>query len=129
MYLGLSLGDFVKNPQGDLFRFRRDLGAAIDHLGDLMQVSMGVFGRVLDRHRNRAKTAFLDGLGSDRNLPQAHRADGRFDLADVQLARFSTQVNERPQGHVAADSAQTVKIGDSSHEKSNVTVVGSQVYR
>ena len=115
----LGLGNVAENPMSDLLGRRIDLARPVNHLCDVVKMPMSVLGRMLDFDGNGTEATLLHGFAGDRQIGQTHRLDGRFDRR-----RLHPQVNQSPQRHIAADSAETVKVGDSGHFRGFLVVVG-----
>ena len=58
----LGHGDFVKDFLGQIFGSRIDLVGPVNHFGNVVQMPVGVFGRMLDIDVNGTKTALFDFL-------------------------------------------------------------------
>ncbi len=104
--LGLGFGQPPKNPAGQILLPIGKL-AAIDHCRDVVQMPVGMLGRMFDRDVQRAKSLSLDLVDHDPAAGQPERIDARLNLRQI-----SAGIDERGQRHVAADSARTVEIGN-----------------
>ena len=81
-----------------------------DFTSGMCDVAMGGISVTLDRQMRAAK-AFSFDLGCHQShARQAERVDARADFVEIDAG-----VDERPEGHVAADPAQAVEVRN-SHE-------------
>ena len=71
-------------------------------------MAVGVLGLVLDRDLGGAKAPLLDLLGHQPAAGQPQRADRL-----VELLQGHAGIHQGAEGHVAADPAGTVEIGNS----------------
>ena len=107
VHLRLGLGQLLKDSLGQLSLPRRER-AAVDHRRDVVQMAMLVLRLVLDRDLRGAEAAFLHFAGDEPAAGQAERIDAGLDRGQV-----GPGIDERPERHVAADSARTIEIGNS----------------
>ena len=87
---------------------------AVDHRQDVVQVPMLVLRLVLDRDLGRPKAVLLHFLATQPAAGQPERADGR-----VEGRQIDARIDQRPEGHVAADAAGTIEIGQFGHGRSS----------
>jgi len=71
-----------------------------------MQVPMGMLGRMLDRHVQGSKPFSLHFVGDQPALGQSERIDARLNGRQI-----GASIHQRRQRHIAADSAQAIKVG------------------
>ena len=105
--LRLGLGQPGEDSPGDVLRTRRE-SAGVDQAQNVVQVAMDVFRLVLDRDLGGPKSVFLDFLGHEPAAGQAERRD-----SIVQPIEGDAGVDQGPEGHVAADSAGAIEVGNS----------------
>ncbi len=109
MDAGLGLSQARKNRSGELPLPVGQL-PAVDHRQDVAQVAMAVLGLMFHDHLRGAIPALVDGLGDQPTaLQPARRHRG------IEPVQWHPGIDQRAEGHIAADTAQAVKIGDSGH--------------
>ena len=77
MCLGFSQSR--ENSLGKLFLGRGDDITCIDHICDVMQMTMGMLRLMLDRHAGSSKALFLDLGGHQTTIGQAKRVNSGLD--------------------------------------------------
>ena len=107
MHPRLGLGQTLEHAQCK-FLLPWPERAAVDHRGDMMQMAVGMLGLVVDKKLRRAEAPLVGFLHPQLATGQAKRVDPGLHLAEI-----SPGIEERPQQHVAADAAGTIKVGNS----------------
>ncbi len=116
VYRGFGFGQPSEYLVGELPLTIRQ-AARVDHLGDVVQVPVGVLVRGRNGHLGGVKAAFADPRDFDLG-GQAKRRDGVADRLGV-----DSSMDERAERHVAADSAEAIEIGNSHGRLLNLPFV------
>src|SRR5438094_187014 len=104
---GLRLTDAGENPLGQVLLRRGQHAAGVDLFGDVMQVPVSMLRLMLDLDLDRPKAVALDLLAGQPNVREAERIDARLNRRQLDAA-----IDECPERHVAADTAETIEVGN-----------------
>src|SRR5262245_11818271 len=103
---GLGFADAGENPFGQVLLRRGQHAAGVDLLGNVMQMTVGMLGLMLDFDFRRAKSVAFDLFARQANVGEAERVD-----ACLNGRQLDTAIDESSERHVTADTAETINVG------------------
>jgi hypothetical protein len=110
----------MKNCVSKLLRSRRKI-AFLDHLLDVLQMTVSVLGGVVNGELQGAKSIFLNLTSRKPHVLEAHRVDRKLDLLEA-----CPCIEEGAESHVPAYTAEAVKVGNFHKKSKDFGVVKSR---